>query len=231
MKVAILSDIHGNHFALEAVLKDCKNLQIDHLLVLGDIVGYYYHPEIVLELLSHFPYDIIKGNHENILQDLSEGKIEGQQLKNKYGSGHEMALKNLDAKTLNWLFSLPDQKFVTLDKVSFQMSHGSPWDPNYYLYPTEEKALLDKCNVSNCDFVLVGHSHYAFSYRCEESTLINCGSVGQSRQRGGMAHWASVSTENKVFQLNATPYDASQLIKEVNLMDSEDSYSSKILSR
>jgi len=52
MKIAVISDIHGNHYALSSVLDDCKKNEIELLFVLGDIVGYYYHPEIVLEMLK-----------------------------------------------------------------------------------------------------------------------------------------------------------------------------------
>ena len=64
MKVGIISDIHGNHYALEEVLKVAIREGVEKLLVLGDIVGYYYHPEIVLEMLYKWSYEIIKGNHE-----------------------------------------------------------------------------------------------------------------------------------------------------------------------
>lgn len=93
MKIGVISDIHGNHYALQEVLKVAKIEGIEKLLVLGDIVGYYYHPEIVLEMLSDWDCEIIKGNHEELLQALYEDKIDGEILKKKYGKGHEEALK------------------------------------------------------------------------------------------------------------------------------------------
>ena len=110
MKVGVISDIHGNQYALEAVLQTAKKEGVEKLLVLGDIVGYYYHPELVLHMLSEWDYEIVKGNHELILQDLKENKIDSEVLKDKYGRGHEQALKNMDSETQRWLFSLPSQK-------------------------------------------------------------------------------------------------------------------------
>ena len=75
MKIAVLSDIHGNNFALDDVLKECKLENVEKLLILGDIVGYYYHPELVLKMLSEWEYEIIKGNHEVILQELHEREL------------------------------------------------------------------------------------------------------------------------------------------------------------
>ena len=60
MKIAIMSDIHGNYDALFEVLKIAKKEDVKHLLILGDLVGYYYHPDKILELLSEWNYDIIK---------------------------------------------------------------------------------------------------------------------------------------------------------------------------
>lgn len=231
MKVGVISDIHGNHYALEAVLKTAKKEGIEKLLVLGDIVGYYYHPEIVLEMLSEWNYKIIKGNHEVLLQDLKENKINQDILKQKYGSGHEQALKNIDNETLEWLFSLPTQMSVKIDNVSFQLNHGSPTSINEYLYPDAPIEKLEKCNSINHDFVLIGHSHYSFSYRCNHSVLINCGSVGQSREHGGIAYWALVNTSNKSFQIKTTLYNTSKLLKEVALFDPKREYLENILKR
>ncbi|SHG29602.1 Predicted phosphodiesterase [Flavobacterium fluvii] len=231
MKVGVISDIHGNHYALDAVLKSAKKEGIEKILVLGDIVGYYYHPEIVLNMLSEWDCEIIKGNHEVLLQDLKENKIDSEVLKEKYGRGHELALKNIDSETQQWLFSLPVQKSVVIDNVSFQLNHGSPSSIDEYIYPDTPLAQLNKCNSVEHDFVLIGHSHYSFSFRCKNSTLINCGSVGQSRQKGGLAYWVVINTFNKSFKIKATPYDTSYLLEEIKLFESKEGYSSKILIR
>jgi putative phosphoesterase len=231
MKVGVISDIHGNQYALEAVLKTAKKEGIEKLLVLGDIVGYYYHPEIVLNMLSEWDYEIIKGNHEMILQDLKENKIDPEVLKEKYGRGHEQALKNIDSETQQWLFSLPEQKSVRIDNVSFQLNHGSPSSIDEYIYPDAAIGQLEKCDSIEHDFVLIGHSHYSFSFKCKNSTLINCGSVGQSRQKGGLAYWTVVNTVNKSFEIKATAYDTLELLKEVKLFESKMGYSYKILQR
>jgi putative phosphoesterase len=231
MKVGVISDIHGNHYALEAVLETAKKEGITKLLVLGDLVGYYYHPELVLNMLSDWDYEIIKGNHEVLLQDLKENKIDSEALKAKYGRGHEQALKNMDDTTQEWLFALPEQKTIVIDGVSFQMNHGSPLRIDEYIYPDAAFEQLEKCNSVVHDFVLIGHSHYAFSYECQNSTLINCGSVGQSRQKGGQAYWCVINTDDKSFDIRKTPYDTTKLLEEIQLFETKIGYSSRILER
>jgi putative phosphoesterase len=231
MKVGVISDIHGNQYALEAVLETAKKEGIEKLLVLGDIVGYYYHPELVLNMLSGWDYEIIKGNHEVLLQNLKENKIDPEVLKGKYGRGHEQALINLDKKAQEWLFSLPEKKSIVIDAVSFQMNHGSPSSIDEYIYPDAALDQLEKCNSVAHDFVLIGHSHYAFSHQCENSILINCGSVGQSRQKGGQAYWCIIKTEDKSFEMKTTAYNTAGLLEEIQLFETEIGYSSKILQR
>lgn len=231
MKVAVISDIHGNSYALDQVLKSASKLKVEKLLVLGDIVGYYYHPDRVLEMLSNWDFEIIKGNHEIILEELLNGKVNQDIIKQKYGSGHQASLSKLSQETMHWLFSLPSQKSVLINDISFQMNHGSPRNIDEYIYPDANKEVLESCDSLKHDFVLIGHSHYAFCYRCNRSVLINCGSVGQSRQNGGLAYWALVNTDNKSFEIKATPYNVTELQNEVMRIDPLNEYSYKVLTR
>ncbi|MFM2360571.1 MAG: hypothetical protein RLY16_2564, partial [Bacteroidota bacterium] len=197
MKIAILSDIHGNHYALKAVLDACKKEGVEQLFVLGDLVGYYYNPANVLELLADWPHHLIKGNHEVILQDLSLGKLDATALRLKYGSGHQIALQQLTEAQQNYLYNLPEQLDISTNGVNFQLNHGTPWSIDTYLYPDASSENINRCHSVNHDFVLIGHSHYAFCHRGEKSTLINSGSVGQSRQKGGLANWTLVHLPGK----------------------------------
>ena len=71
MYIAILSDIHANIYALDAVYQDFKNKNVNNILITGDIIGYYYWPKKVLKkLMSDDRVTCIAGNHENILQEV-----------------------------------------------------------------------------------------------------------------------------------------------------------------
>ena len=69
MKIAVLSDIHGNNLALKLVLDEARILGVERLFILGDIVGYYYHPEEVIHLLNDWHKEMIQRNHESMLKD------------------------------------------------------------------------------------------------------------------------------------------------------------------
>jgi putative phosphoesterase len=231
MKIGIISDIHGNYDALVVVLKKAKNEGVEHLLVLGDIVGYYYHPDKILNALSEWRCDFIKGNHEFILEDLIANPLLADSIRLNYGSGHKEAIEKLSPKQLDFLKDLPETKSVQFDEVSLLMSHGSPWSNDYYIYPDCKNETILKCDSKEHDFVLIGHSHYAFAIKNTNSVLINPGSVGQSRQIGGKASWCIINTVNKCFQLVSTDYNIEDLVNEVSEKDAEIKYLTEILKR
>lgn len=231
MKIAIISDIHGNYHALKEVLKKARIEKIDHLLVLGDIVGYYYHPDKILKLLSEWSFDIIKGNHEKLLEDLLLNPSKAESIRLKYGSGHQEAINKLTEEQMIFLKGLPEVKSVKWNDVSLFMSHGSPWCNDFYIYPDSENDIIDKCDSKEHDFVLIGHSHYAFAIKTENSILLNPGSVGQSRQQGGKASWCIINTINQCFQFLLTDYPIENLINEVSVKDPDIRYLTTILKR
>jgi putative phosphoesterase len=231
MKIAVISDIHGNVDALIEVLKKAKKEGVAHLLVLGDIVGYYYHPDKILEALSEWNFDLIKGNHEKILEDVITDSSVDESIRLKYGSGHQEAIQKLTEDELAFLKGLPETKTVQFDDTSLLMCHGSPWSNDYYIYPDCEKEIILKCDSETHDFVLIGHSHYAFAIKNAKSILINPGSVGQSRQIGGKASWCIINTENRCFQMMSTDYNTEKLLSEVRKKDPEITYLTEILKR
>lgn len=231
MKLGILSDIHGNKFALEKVLIEARREKLKKLLVLGDIVGYYYYPDKILDLLSDWDFHMIKGNHEEILFNIIDCFESKKKIKQKYGSGHDCAIEKLNKNQLNFLRSLPDSKDLSIDGVSILMTHGSPWSKNLYIYPDANKEVIQKFDNYNYDFILFGHTHYACSFKTINGWALNPGSVGQSRQNGGKAYWSIIDTSNKSFKMKITDYNTEKLINEVYEKDNNIDYLSDILNR
>ena len=231
MRIGVLSDIHGNNFALEQVLIEARKESLTKLLVLGDIVGYYYSPEKALDLLYDWDFLMIKGNHEEILFDIMDGFESSKKIKKKYGSGHDCAIEKLNKNQLNLLRSLSESKALSFDGVSILMTHGSPWNKDLYVYPDANLEVIQKFDNYNYDFILFGHTHYACSFKTANGFAINPGSVGQSRQIGGKAYWAIIDTSNKSFQMKTTDYSTKKLLNEVLEKDSKVNYLSDILNR
>jgi putative phosphoesterase len=231
MKIAVISDIHGNYDALEIVLKKAKIMNVEHLLILGDIVGYYYHPDKILNALSEWSFDMIKGNHEYILEDLIANPSKADKIQLKYGSGHQEAINKLSVKQLQFLKDLPETKSVKFGNISMLMSHGSPWANDFYIYPDCDKETVLKCDSLAHDFVLIGHSHYQFVVHNKNSILLNPGSVGQSREKGGKAFWGIIDSNNSSFQMLSTTYNTQNLITEIGKKDNDVEYLTKVLRK
>lgn len=231
MKIAIISDIHGNSYALKAMLKEAKKDCVQKLLILGDIVGYYYHPKEIIELIADWNYDLIRGNHEEILSAIISGKISETEVRAKYGSGHQMAIEQLSKEQLQLITNAPEKMLVIYDGIKILMCHGSPWQADFYLYPDTERNILNRCEEFYADIVFCGHSHYPFTYKSNTCLLVNSGSVGQSRNLGGFAFWSILNTENGVVQSMSTPYDTRPLIDEIEAIDPETPYLKNILLR
>lgn len=231
MKIAVLSDIHGNQYALKAVMAELDRIGVDSLLVLGDLVGYYYGIEEVLELLiSNRKVTFIKGNHDQMLLDILDGVMDPTVIRDKYGSAHDLALRGLGNAEIEFFRNLLDHQMINEDGVSFSLNHGSPFDKDQYLYPDSELTILQKCD-QKVDFVLIGHSHHAFVFKNENSLLVNVGSVGQSREHGGVASWCLVDTNTKAIQIKYSPYEIDGLLAEIRANDSEKSYLREVLLR
>ena len=231
MKIAVLSDIHGNHLALEKVLFEAEEERVEYLLVLGDMVGYYYHPDRVLDLLKAWPHLLIQGNHERLLKTALNDPAIARSVRKKYGSGIDMALEKLSTESLLLLIELPCTQKITWGGITFFLCHGSPWDGDQYIYPDSGQSLIDRCMVPGCDFILMGHTHYPLLYKKQDTIIANPGSVGQSRAKGGTADWALIDTDQRTIAGKSTYFDILPLIEEVSSKDPEVPYLWQVLLR
>ncbi len=231
MLIGILSDIHGNHLACERVLRDAKALGVDELFVLGDFVGYYYRPDKVLSLLDSWQTTFIKGNHEVMLAQAAKDPAVAEAIRSKYGSGIKNALRVLSQEQILMLQDLPAALELERDSVRIMLCHGSPWDPDVYIYPNSPEEILERVCQRESDFVFLGHSHYPFAFSRGNTTAINVGSVGQARDRGGFASWATLDTVSRTFTLRLTPYETDELIAEVKQTDPHRKYLYEVLER
>lgn len=220
MKVAILSDIHGNLAALSAVLANADEEGVEHFIVLGDVIGYYYSATDVISCIrKRSALHAIRGNHERLFSEVLVSREAALQYHKRYGSSLEIARSTLSADDIEWLTQLPDQATVRLDGLALKLCHGSPIDPDQYVYPDTDAATLDACRASDCDVVLMGHTHYPMLLDDRRPILFNPGSVGQARDRGGEACWGVLDTRAKSIRLMRTGFDARALAEEARRRD------------
>ncbi len=215
MKVAFLADIHANLSALQAVLGVARSRNVERLLLLGDYVGYYYESEEVLQELLAWPHAAVRGNHERMLFEGWESEEIACQQRERYGVGLDVARATLSPASLMWLKALPDRLSVDLDGIALELCHGSPFDPDKYVYPDTSPEVLERCVVPGRDLVAMGHTHYPMLAVQRGVILLNPGSVGQPRDVGGIASWAILDTKARTIVPMRTPYDPTILLAEV----------------
>ncbi|MFT6604394.1 MAG: putative phosphodiesterase, partial [Bacteriovoracaceae bacterium] len=135
MKIAILSDIHGNFEALNEVLNDVDAQGITTLLVLGDLVGYYYQHKECFERLNSSKYQIhiIRGNHEDLFEQTIVDQKKAQFYIDKYGHSLELAKRDLNDSEKKWLFAAPKSLTLELEGRKILLCHGAPWDTDQYV--------------------------------------------------------------------------------------------------
>jgi putative phosphoesterase len=231
VKIALLGDIHGNSAALRAVLDAAVRQDVDTLLITGDLVGYYFDPLGVVEMLARWRAFIVRGNHEDMLAAVRADPERLGPIEQKYGSGLRVALETLSLSELNALCALPHPLMVELGGLRILLCHGAPWDNDAYVYPDADDSTLGRCASTGYDLVVMGHTHHPFVRERSGVRLVNPGSVGQPRNRRHGAQWALVDTETLGVALHSEPYDYVALAAEARRRHPELPYLAQVLTR
>jgi predicted phosphodiesterase len=218
MRVAIVSDVHGNRHAFEAVLDAVEASGAEELWCLGDLVGYGAEPDACVELARRHAAVCLAGNH-----DLA---VRGELPLEQFTRGAELAarwtIEVIEPATLAYLVALQPQK---LDEA-IGLYHASPRDPvwEYVLSSLQAELCLDALRHR---VACIGHSHVALSYSrregvpasggtCPDGTeldlaegewLLNPGSVGQPRDGDPRAAWMLLDTARWTASFHRASYD------------------------
>lgn len=231
-RVAVLGDIHGNIDAFKAVLKDISSQSIDELLITGDIVGYYYHADEVLDSLKNWKYEIIQGNHDRTLNKFCNWSNEiKENYRKKYGSALEIASKTLSNNEINYLKNLPVKKKLHINSYIVTLCHGSPYNQDEYIYPDASIDILKKCANCQSNIVIMGHTHYPMIKVIDNTILLNPGSVGQLRNGQSGASWAILNFDDLNIKFRIVSYNVEKLISEINKKDFNIPYLINILKK
>jgi diadenosine tetraphosphatase ApaH/serine/threonine PP2A family protein phosphatase len=197
VRVAILTDIHANLPALEAVLTAIDEARFERRWCLGDVVGYGAQPDQCAKLVSERCELSLVGNHDLAVT----GEISTEVFSASAAAAVEWTRQNSDESTIDFLKALKAEN--TDHEVG--LYHASPRDPVWEYVLAPEVAFLS-LEATEKPLVLVGHSHIALRFGaeqlalalCEEGTqidlarerwLLNPGSVGQPRDGNAHAAW------------------------------------------
>jgi predicted phosphodiesterase len=223
MRVLVLSDIHANLAALDAVLDDAKAFEYEAVWCLGDTVGYGPEPDECIARMRLLKARTVVGNHDWAVI----GRMDTEEFNREASRAVLWTRERLSAESLAWLRDLPNQPLVSGD---FTLTHGSPRDTiwEYVLYPSVARASLDHFETPFC---LVGHTHVpmifaagasdrtvnairvkhgeAVALRRDRRAILNPGSVGQPRDNDPRAAYALLDTETSTWLPRRVSYSVS----------------------
>jgi predicted phosphodiesterase len=196
--IAILSDVHSNFAALEAVVTDAQRQGASHYVFLGDAVGYHCEPNECIALLAEIDAVAIAGNHDTYA--LAGGECKRSRLVTAT-LRHNVSI--LTDASIQWLRSLPR----TFSKADTLFVHGSPFEtPEGYLYAVDASVFPEGVLRLFC-----GHTHVQALGRSSAGlTFCNPGSVGQPRDGDCRAAYALMNGDEIV--MRRVEYDIDRTI-------------------
>ncbi len=214
VKVALISDVHGNASALRAVMEHARAQGATAFLNAGDAVG-LPHPVETIQLLKDKDVLNVIGNIDRTALKIASGKkVRDRQW--------EMATEMLGKDELDWLGSLPDELRLDICGRTVLVTHASPGQEAEKLTPcTPETRLRYLAEESRADVIVTGHSHVPMVRECVGTVFINPGSVGRPRD-GADASYALLDFPSMSAEIIRVPYDAKGAADELRAQGFKD---------
>ena len=219
MTYLVISDIHANIEALDAVFAAAG--PYDHVLVLGDLVGYGADPNAVIDAVRALPAaTTIRGNHDKVGAGLES--VEGF----NYLARHAIAwtASALTPDNRRWLAALPEGP-VAVDAL-VEICHGTPFDEDVYVF--DDLDAMRALRAAARPLCLFGHTHVPAAFRLTDALehlgpprgadfqlqladgaryLVNCGAVGQPRDGDPRAAFGLLDTTARTLHIQRVTYD------------------------
>jgi predicted phosphodiesterase len=241
MRFAIISDIHANLPALDAVLKDMKTYHIDHIICLGDIIGYGPFPSECLNRIREVTNYVIMGNHESAAAGIFDVDLFQDEAKEHILWTREQLSKD----DMDYIKSL----HYMLDFETFMISHATFTDPDCFAYiETEEEAKV-AFSQNELKLMFIGHTHIPIVHRMNIQGeyaaitkdivkmnpawryIVNPGAVGLSRDEQFSAGYLIFDTElYKVF-MRRVNYSLKPLYEAVKTIARDPQHQERLLER
>jgi len=202
MKIAVFSDIHGNHEALAKVLKDIDEQKPDHIFCLGDLVGYGPRPNEVIDTIREAKIPTVLGNYdEGVGYEKGGCGCAYVTDKEKANGQHSIdwTTEQVTAENKKFLRSLHDKIEFYANGFKVLLVHGSPRRINEYLYEDRpERSLTRMLESIETDVVVCGHTHKQYHRQVAGVHLMNDGSVGKPKDGDPRACYALINLGDDV---------------------------------
>ncbi|MEB3180788.1 MAG: metallophosphoesterase family protein [Nostocaceae cyanobacterium] len=225
MKIAVMSCIHGNYEALDAVLLDIEEQKAEKIYCLGDLVGYGPFPNAVVTQIRSLDIPTCAGCwDEDIVEGLNACDCSYPSLlaENRGKIAHEWTNKEINPENREFLAQLPH----SFREGNMAFVHGSPHSNHEYLLPELDAFVaLERVISSGADVLFCGHTHVPYvrtldagnlqvrvageqkTFTASVKRIINVGSVGEPRHGRPNATYVIYDTDTQQVKLREVPYD------------------------
>lgn len=226
MRYAVISDIHGNVEALHAVLGDIDRRNVDGIVCLGDVVGYYPDPEMCVSIVRERAAHCIAGNHDYA----AIGRIDTRNFTYYAFIAMEWTKENISVQSADFLRELP----LSLELGGVFFTHSSPVKPEEwsYIFPDSDDAIFEAFGGLHHKVNFIGHTHWpsimiqdnekivlhnehSIKINGNYSYLINVGSVGQPRDSDPRSCYGIYDSGNGEYTEVRVPYDFTSTQKKI----------------
>lgn len=226
MRYAIISDIHGNAEALQAVIADIESRSVDTVICLGDVVGYYPDPETCIELVRSRAEQCVAGNHDYA----AIGRIDTRNFTYYAFIAMEWTKEHVSTAGREFLEGL--DLSVARDDIFF--THSSPSSPSEwsYIFPDSDDAIFEAFRSLKHRVNFIGHTHWpsimlqdddkivlhpehSITVTDDHYYLINVGSVGQPRDSDPRSCYGIFDSESGEYTEVRVAYDFSITQKKI----------------
>ena len=216
MRIAVISDIHGNLYSLLRVLEDIDSQDVDSIICLGDLVGYGPHPNEVIAMMRKKHITCLKGNYDASVVDNDFTYIRRT---NTNDFSLPWTVEELRNSNIYYLANLPTEMTMNICGKKIRFVHGSPRKINEYM----DKNNADKETIMaelEEDILVCAHTHLPSVEQFGDKLLINDGSVGKPKNGSPEATYVLLDLYNEAtpkVKVRSVEYDFAKIMKDMQM--------------
>ncbi|MFL5342283.1 MAG: metallophosphoesterase family protein [Gemmataceae bacterium] len=207
MRILLVSDLHANRPAVEAIREP-----FDVCLCLGDLVDYGTEPAPVIDWVRKNALACVRGNHDHMVaQNVVTVGVSGYRYLS--GATRPVSRQRVAEPDRKFLASLPVTKYLTLDGLRLLLVHATPRDPLDEYAPPDVELWKRRTEGLGVDMVCVGHTHVPYEIEANGVRVVNPGSVGLPRDGDPRASYVII--ENGKVQFRRVEYATEEAVKAI----------------
>ena len=216
MRIAVISDIHGNLYSLLRVLEDIDSQDVDSIICLGDLVGYGPHPNEVIAMMRKKHITCLKGNYDASVVDNDFTYIRRTTI-NDFSL--PWTVEELRNSNIYYLANLPTEMTMNICGKKIRFVHGSPRRINEYMDKnnTDKETIMTELEE---DILVCAHTHLPSVEQFGDKLLINDGSVGKPKNGSPEATYILLDLYNEAtpkVKVRTVEYDFAKIMKDMQM--------------